>query len=280
MTLPQTPSFRLDGRRALVTGGSKGLGLAAAAALVQAGASVTLVARNTTELIAACEMLTEAAGQNSSRNDSENDSHKQEIRYAALDVTDPKAVAQWMTQDIATHGPFDVLVNNAGMNRPSTLVEMQDADLDAVIDLNIKAAFYVAREMARGLLTADDSKGGKGKPGSIINMSSQMGHVGGPRRTLYCATKHAIEGLTKALAWELGRHQIRVNTLCPTYIETPMTAPMLADPAFREFAENGTALGRVGRIEEVMGAVVFLASDASTLVTGSALMVDGGWTAR
>ena len=269
MTLPQTPSFRLDGRRALVTGGSKGLGLAAAAALVQAGASVTLVARNTSELIAACAQLKMARGL--------NDPQKQEIQHATLDVTDSKAVAQWMAKASATHGPFDVLVNNAGMNRPSTLLEMQDADLDAVIDLNIKAAFYVAREMARGLLSAND---GKGKPGSIINMSSQMGHVGGPRRTLYCATKHAIEGMTKALAWELGRHQIRVNTLCPTYIETPMTAPMLADPAFREFAENGTALGRVGRIEEIMGAVVFLASDASTLVTGSALMLDGGWTAR
>ena len=269
MTLPQTPSFRLDGRRALVTGGSKGLGLAAAAALVQAGASVTLVARDATELIAVCAVLTRATNTNTPKN--------QKILHAALDVTASKAVAHWMAQDSATHGAFDILVNNAGMNRPSTLVEMQDADLDAVIDLNIKAAFYVAREMARGLLAAND---GTGKPGSIINMSSQMGHVGGPRRTLYCATKHAIEGMTKALAWELGRHQIRVNTLCPTYIETPMTAPMLADPAFREFAENGTALGRVGRIEEVMGAVVFLASDASTLVTGSALMLDGGWTAR
>lgn len=272
MNLPQTPSFRLDGRRALVTGGSKGIGLAAAAALVQAGASVTLVARNSTELIAACALLAGARSVTEPQN--------QEIRHSALDVTDPRAVSAWMAHDIATHGPFDVLVNNAGMNRPSTLIEMQDADLDAVIDLNIKAAFYVAREMARGLLAANDGKGGKGKPGSIINMSSQMGHVGGPRRTLYCATKHAIEGMTKALAWELGCHQIRVNTLCPTYIETPMTAPMLADPAFREFAENGTALGRVGRIEEIMGAVVFLASDASTLVTGSALMVDGGWTAR
>ena len=274
MTLPQTPSFRLEGRRALVTGGSKGLGLAAAAALVQAGASVTLVARSTTELIAACALLTRAGG----TIDAQNQAGTQAAaNYAALDVTQAKDVSEWMAQDIATHGPFDVLVNNAGMNRPSTLIEMRDADLDAVIDLNIKAAFYVAREMARGLLAAND---GKGMPGSIINMSSQMGHVGGPRRTLYCATKHAIEGMTKALAWELGRHQIRVNTLCPTYIETPMTAPMLADPAFRAFAENGTALGRVGRIEEIMGAVVFLASDASTLVTGSALMVDGGWTAR
>ena len=266
MTLPQTPSFRLDGRRALVTGGSKGIGLAAAAALVQAGASVTLVARNASELIAACNQLTLARADNSSG-----------IRHAVLDVTDSRAVSQWMASDIAVHGPFDILVNNAGTNRPSTLLEMQDADLDAMIDLNIKAAFYVAREVARGLLAAN---GGQGKPGSIINISSQMGHVGGPKRAVYCATKHAMEGMTKALAWELGRQQIRVNTLCPTYIETSMTAPMLADPAFREFAENGTALGRVGRLDEVMGAVVFLASDASSLMTGSALMLDAGWTAR
>jgi NAD(P)-dependent dehydrogenase (short-subunit alcohol dehydrogenase family) len=266
MTLPQLPSFRLDGRRALVTGGSKGIGLAAAAALVQAGASVTLLARNATELIAACARLSSAA-----------DRKDLEIDSVSLDVTDSQALAAWMRADLAAHGPFDVLVNNAGTNRPSSLVDLKDEDLDAVLDLNIKAAFYVAREVARGLLAAD---GGRGRPGSIINMSSQMGHVGGPRRAVYCATKHAIEGMTKALAWELGRQQIRVNTICPTYIETAMTAPMLADPAFREFAESGTALGRVGRLEEVMGAVVFLASDASSLVTGSALMLDGGWTAR
>ncbi len=266
MSLPQTPSFGLNGRRALVTGGSKGLGLAAAAALVQAGASVTLMARDATELIAARAHLFSAAGRNDIK-----------IEHISMDVTDSQALAAWMRTDFAAHGPFDVLVNNAGTNRPSALVDMQDADLDAVIDLNIKAAFYVAREVARGLLAAD---GGRGRPGSIINMSSQMGHVGGPMRSVYCATKHAIEGMTKALAWELGRKQIRVNTICPTFIETAMTAPMLADATFREFAENGTALGRVGRVEEVMGAVVFLASDASSLVTGSALMLDGGWTAR
>ncbi len=266
MPLPRTPSFRLDGRRALVTGGSKGIGLAAAAALAEAGAGVTLMARNATELIAACARIERAAGQKDLK-----------IEHVAMDVTDSQALAAFMRADLAANGPFDILVNNAGTNRPAALVDMQDADLDAVVELNIKAAFYVTREVARGLLAAD---GGRGRPGSIINMSSQMGHVGGPKRSVYCATKHAIEGMTKALAWELGRQQIRVNTLCPTYIETDMTAPMLADPAFREFAENGTALGRVGRLEEVMGAVVFLASDASSLVTGSALMLDGGWTAR
>ena len=278
----QTPSFRLDGRRALVTGGSKGIGFAAATALAQAGARVVLVARDATELIAACARI----NCRSSLKISEIDSFGPQegtanaaapASYKALDVTDSAAVTAWVEEDIAANGPFDVLVSNAGTNRPSTLAELEDADLDAVLDLNIKAAFYVARAVARGLLAAND---GRGMPGSIIALSSQMGHVGGPRRTVYCASKHAIEGMTKALAWELGRHQIRVNTICPTYIETPMTAPMLADPAFRAFAENGTALGRVGRIEEVMGAVVFLASDASSLVTGSALMLDGGWTAH
>ena len=266
----QTPSFRLDGRRALVTGASSGIGLAAAAALHQAGAEVMLVARNAPDLIAACARIQGAKGQ--------NDTKKQpKIDFYALDVTDSNAVTKWIASDALAHGAFDVLVNNAGTNRPSTIVDLQDADLDAVLDLNVKAAFYVMREVARTLLAAN---GGKGKPGSIINVSSQMGHVGGPRRSVYCATKHAIEGMTKALAWELGRQRIRVNTICPTYIETPMTAGMLSDSAFREFAENGTALGRVGQLEEVMGAVVFLASDASSLVTGSALMLDGGWTAR
>lgn len=281
----QTPSFRLDGRRALVTGGSKGIGFAASTALVQAGASVVLVARDAIELIAASACINCRSGQKDAVLNPLTQQEGQEgianaaplASYKALDVTDSAAVSAWIEKDIAANGPFDVLVSNAGTNRPSTLVELEDADLDAVLDLNIKAAFYVARAVARGLLAAND---GRGMPGSIIHLSSQMGHVGGPKRTVYCASKHAIEGMTKALAWELGRHQIRVNTICPTYIETPMTAPMLADPAFRAFAENGTALGRVGRIEEVMGAVVFLASNASSLVTGSALMLDGGWTAH
>ena len=269
----QTPSFRLDGRRALVTGASSGIGLAAAAALYQAGADVMLVARSTPDLIAARARIQSAT----SIKDTQN---RPKIDFKALDVTDSGAVAQWIAADALAHGPFDVLVNNAGTNRPALLVDLQDTDLDAVLNLNVKAAFYVTREVARSLLAGSDGNAGKNKPASIINVSSQMGHVGGPKRSVYCATKHAMEGMTKALAWELGRQQIRVNTICPTYIETPMTAGMLADPAFGEFAENGTALGRVGQLEEVMGAIVFLASDASSLVTGSALMLDGGWTAR
>ena len=266
----QTPSFRLDGRRALVTGASSGIGLAAASALFQAGANVTLVARSAPDLIAARASILAATGPGDAKK-------LPTVEIQSLDVTDSARVAQWVASDALANGPFQVLVNNAGTNRPSNLVDMQDTDLDAVIDINIKAAFYVTRAVARSLQAGGDAPA---KPASIINVSSQMGHVGGPKRSVYCATKHAMEGMTKALAWELGKQRIRVNTICPTYIETPMTAGMLADPAFREFAENGTALGRVGQLEEVMGAIVFLASDASSLVTGSALMLDGGWTAR
>ncbi|WPB55461.1 SDR family NAD(P)-dependent oxidoreductase [Xylophilus sp. GOD-11R] len=251
--LPVFAGFGLQGRRALVTGGGRGLGLAAAAALAQAGAEVTLAARSQAELESACAAIRAAGGV---------------ADHLVLDVTDSAAV----TAAIRERPPFQVLVNNAGMNRPKLLVDTLDEDIDAVFALNVKATFYVTREVARSLQAA-------GLPGSIVNVSSQMGHVGSPRRTLYCASKHAVEGMSKALAWELGPAGIRVNTLCPTFIETAFTAPMFADAAFRQFVLDKIALGRLGQIHEVMGPVVFLASDASSLMTGSALMLDGGWTA-
>lgn len=228
--------------------------MAGAIALAAAGASVHLAARSFDE-VAAVSAAIAAAGHSA--------------HAYTLDVLDKSNTAEF----IASNGPFDIVLNNAGTNRPAPLVELSDSDIAAVFELNVLAAFTVAREVARGLIKAK-------KSGSIINVSSQMGHVGAPGRTVYCATKHALEGMTKALAWELGAHGIRVNTLCPTFIETPMTADMLADPVFRESVINRIALGRIGTIEELMGPIVFLASDASRLMTGSALMVDGGWTAR
>lgn len=251
--LPRPPDFRLDGRKALVTGASRGIGLAAAAALAQAGAVVTLAARSEQELREACDAIREDGGA---------------CNHVVLDVTDAQAVNQMFE----AMGPFQILVNNAGLNRPKPLVDVEDQDIDAVFDLNLKAVFYVTRAAARSLLKAN-------LPGSIVNISSQMGHVGSPKRTLYCASKHALEGMTKALAWELGRANIRVNTICPTFIETAMTASMFSEPTFRSWVLERIALGRLGRVDEIMGAIVFMASDASSLMTGSALMLDGGWSA-
>jgi NAD(P)-dependent dehydrogenase (short-subunit alcohol dehydrogenase family) len=253
MDLPRTPSMRLEGRRALVAGAGRGIGAAAAAALADAGAAVTLAARSRSEIEAVAQMLRQRGAQ---------------AEALPLDVTDAAAIKA----ALAARAPFDVLVNSAGTNRPATLADTPDADIDHLLSLNVRAALLLAREVSNGMIQA-------GRGGSLITVSSQMGHVGGPRRSVYCATKHAVEGMTKALAWELGPHGIRVNTLCPTFIETEMTRPMFTDPEFRRFVESRIALGRVGRLEDVMGAVVFLAGDASALVTGSALMVDGGWTA-
>ena len=252
MTMPHL--FRLDGKRALVTGAGRGLGATMATALAAAGAHVTLVARTADEIAQVRDSIVDSGGA---------------AAAATLDVTNAADVAAFF----AANAPFNVLVNNAGTNRPAALVDTPDADIDAVFALNVMAAFRMARRVARGLIAHR-------QPGSIISMSSQMDHVGSINRTVYCASKHAIEGMTKALAWELGPHNIRVNSLCPTFIETPLTAPMLAQPDFRSWAVSNIALGRVGRADELIGPVVFLASDASSLMTGSALMIDGGWTAR
>jgi NAD(P)-dependent dehydrogenase (short-subunit alcohol dehydrogenase family) len=253
MTLPRPPSFRLDGRRALGTGASSGIGLAAAAALAQAGAAVTLVARRPAELEAARDAILAEGGQ---------------AQALALDITDLDATAAV----VAGHGPFDVLVNSAGLARHSPALDTRPEDYDAAMSLNLRAAFFLTREVARGLIAA-------GRPGSLINVSSQMGHVGGPDRAVYCANKHALEGMTKAMALEWAPHGIRVNTLCPTFIRTPLGEQTLRNPERRAWILSKIKLGRVGEVEDIMGPVLFLASDASALVTGTHLIVDGGWTA-
>ncbi len=254
MRLPRTPSFRLDGRRALVTGASSGIGLGAAAALAEQGAHVTMAARDAARLDAAVAAM-RAAGHAAAA--------------LVLDVADIAAT----TEAVARAGPFDVLVNSAGAARHAPAEATEPADYDAVTALNVRGAYFLAQAVARGLIAA-------GRPGSIVTVSSQMGHVGGPDRAVYAATKHAVEGFTKAMALEWGRHGIRVNTLCPTFIRTPLTEPTFADPSRAAWIADRIALGRAGTVEDIMGAVVYLASDAAALVTGSSLMVDGGWTAQ
>ena len=252
--LTRAPSFRLDGKRALVTGAGRGIGLAAAAALADAGAQVTLVARTHDEIERAA-MAIRGRGQSAVA--------------LALDVTDTDN----MQVAIAAQPPFDILVNNAGTNRPAPVVEVTPADFDLIFALNARAVFFVAQAVVRGLLAAR-------RPGSIINISSQMGLVGSPRRSVYCGSKHAVEGITKAMAVELGPHGIRVNTLCPTFIATEMTKPFFADRSFFDSVIGKIKLGRLGTVDDLTGALLFLASDASAMITGSALVVDGGWTAE
>jgi len=254
MTLPRTPSLRLDGRRALVTGAGRGIGVACAAALAEAGAHVVLASRTLAEIAAVADEIGADGGS---------------AEPLALDVTDTAAVRA----AIAVQAPFDVLVNNAGTNRPRPFLDVTEQDYDVVTELNQRAAFFVAQAVARRMVEA-------GVRGSIIHVSSQMGHVGGTRRTVYCMTKHGIEGLTKAMAIDLAPHGVRVNSIGPTFIDTPLTRPFFEDRAFREDVLRRIKLGRLGNVEDLMGAVLFLASDAAALVTGTALVVDGGWTAE
>ena len=248
MALPQTPSFRLDGRRALVTGAGRGIGLALAAALAQAGAQTTLVARTASEIEAAA--------------------HAMGAEWAVLDVSDLAAVAAFFSARPA----FDVLVNNAGTNRPMAMIAVNEEDYDAVLDLNVKSAFFVTQACVKAMLCA-------GTGGSLIHIGSQMGHVGGLNRSLYCASKWALEGMSKAFALDLAGFGIRSNTIAPTFIETPLTKPYFEDTTFKAGVLAKIKLGRLGKVEDLMGAAVFLASDASSLVTGTSLIVDGGWTA-
>jgi NAD(P)-dependent dehydrogenase (short-subunit alcohol dehydrogenase family) len=252
--LPIAPSFRLDGRHALVTGAGRGIGRALAAALAQAGAAVTLVARTEPEVRTAADQIVENGGL---------------AEAALLDVSDLAAVKDFF----ATRKAFDILVNNAGSNRPMPMQQVTEADYDAVLDLNLKSAFFVSQACVTRMIKHD-------LRGTLIHLGSQMGHVGGPNRSLYCASKWALEGMSKAFALDLAPFGIRSNIIAPTFIETAMTRPFFEDPVFRASVLSKIKLGRIGTVEDLMGAVVFLASDASLLMTGTSLLVDGGWTAE
>ena len=246
-------AFRLDGRRVLVTGAGRGIGRATALALAAAGAELVLVSRTPSELDEVAREIISGGGW---------------ARALALDVTHSDAVRD----AFVGLDRLDILVNNAGVNRPQPFLEVDEPTLDLLLGLNVRASFIVAQAAARLMV----GRGG----GVIINVSSQMGHVGSERdRTVYVMTKHALEGLTKAMAVELAPKGVRVVSIAPTFIETPLSKPFLDDPDMRRWILDRIPLGRIGTVEEVAAAVVFLASPAAALVTGSSLLVDGGWTA-
>jgi len=240
--------------RALVTGASRGIGRAAAEAMAAAGAHVVLAARAESELAAGVAAIKADGGS---------------AEALVLDVTDTASVRA----RIASAGPFDAVFNNAGANEPQPFLEVDEATYDRLYAVNVRAAFFVAQAAAKGMVTA-------GRPGVIVNTSSQMGHVGGPGRTVYCGAKHAVEGMTKAMAIELAPKGIRVLTVCPTFVHTALTASAFADPAIREATLARIPMARPATAEEVAQSVVFLCSPAAGMVTGSALLVDGGWTAQ
>ena len=215
-----------------------------------------------------------------SRTQSDLDSAVAELKAAGArahtlvcDVTDSAAVKR----AVASLHTIDVLVNNAGTNIPEPFVNVSEPNLDKVLDLNIRAMFITAQAAVNKMLEAPERKA---RGGVVINITSQMGHVGAPTRTVYCLTKHAMEGFTKALAVELAPQNIRVNSIAPTFLETPMTAPMFAKPEFAKWVMERIPLGRLGQLDEVAAAIVFVASDAASLMTGASLVIDGGWTAQ
>ena len=254
MNYPKLPSFRLDGKKALVTGAGRGIGMGASLALAESGANVTLVSRTEKEL----KDLTDHIN-----------SQGFKASYEVLDVNKEDEVLSF----INNAEPFDILINNAGTNRPAKLIDTKIEDFDYVMSLNVRSVISLTKLVVKKMLNANIQ-------GSIINVSSQMGHVGGPNRTTYCSSKFAIEGFTKSLAIELGPDGIRVNAICPTFIQTPMTEPFLKDDDFKKATIGMIPLGRLGEVKDLMGPFVFLASDASSLMTGSSVLVDGGWTAR
>lgn len=253
MTLPRTPSFRLDGRRALVTGASSGIGLGAAVALAEAGAHVVCAARGVERLQAAVDAMA-AEGWS--------------VEALPLDVADLDA----LRAALDAQAPFDAAVNAAGVARHGPALDTTPEDYDLVMGVNLRGAYFLSSWLAQGMADA-------GRPGSIVHISSQMGHVGGIDRAVYCATKHGLEGMIKAMAIEWGPRGIRINTICPTFIRTPLTEPTFADPERVRWLQEKIKLGRVGEVQDIMGAVLYLASDASALVTGTSMLIDGGWTA-
>ena len=266
MSVTQKPSdilsrFRLDGRTALVTGASMGIGAAIAAALAEAGATVELVARNadgSDKLDSVVSTICAAGGK---------------ARGSSVDVTNTEAVQQF----VSGLKELDILVNNAGTNIPEPFVDVSEEHLDTVTNLNVRSNFLLSQYAVKRMVEHPDRKV---RGGVIVNVTSQMGHVGSPNRTAYCMSKHAIEGLTKAMAVELAPQGIRVNSVAPTFVDTPPIRRIVDTPEKREALFSKIPMGRLAEIEDIAAAVLFLVSPAASMVTGTSLLVDGGWTAQ
>ena len=250
---PKTPSFNLSGKKALITGASSGIGLGCAIAFAEKGAEVTLASRNTEALSEVSDYI-KAQGWRS--------------EVLPLDISNVEQTATTVLQN----DPFDILLNSAGQARHSTALDTTPSDFDAVMNINLRGAYFLTQAVAKNLIKNN-------KKGSLINISSQMAHVGGIERAAYCASKSAVEGFTKAMAIEFGKYKIRINTISPTFVLTPLTKASFDDPLKKKWILEKIKLGRAGEVEDIMGAAIYLASDASNLVTGTSIMVDGGWTA-
>ena len=253
MKLPKMPSLKLNNRRALITGAYGGLGLGCSAVLADAGAHVVVSGPNEKKLKSLVETIKKNGGS---------------AEYLVLDISNVKDTQNKIDQ----MDYFDILVNSAGIARHSNSLKTKEDEIDEVTNINFKGAYFITQAVAKKLIKCK-------KPGSLINISSQMGQVGGLERAVYSASKHAVEGFTKSMAIELGKYNIRVNTICPTFILTNLTKNSYENKVIKKWIDTKIKLNRIGKVEDIMGAILFLASDASAMITGSALMIDGGWTA-
>ena len=250
---PNMPSFKLHGKKALVTGASSGIGLGCAIAFAESGAEVTLASRNKKDLFEIHKYIK---------------SQNWASKILPLDITNVEETAEMVSKN----GPFDILLNSAGHARHSPSLNTIPGDFDAVMNVNLRGAYFLSQTVARGLVNIK-------KKGSLINISSQMAHVGGIERSVYCASKFGVEGFTKAMAIEWGQFGVRINTVCPTFVRTALTQSTFDDPEKHSWIMGKIKLGRVAEVEDIMGSVVFLASDAASYMTGAEVAVDGGYSA-
>ena len=250
--------FDLTGKTAMVTGAGRGIGKAVALGLAGCGVDVALVARSEGQLQEAADEIASKGGR---------------AVYFARDLCDVAALPALADDAAKALNGIDVLVNNAGINIPQSAEEVTEEAWDKIMDINLKAAFFLAQAVGKQMIS-------RGKGGRIINISSQTGNVALLKRASYCASKAGLNLITKVLALEWGKHGILANAVAPTFVETELIKPMLAEPQFREYALKKNLLGRFGTPEDVVGAVLYLASPAANLVTGQVLMVDAGWTAH